>query len=109
MCIQGIYWGLRCILQGIKLKSFKELATRAHDMKLSITTAESSLLPMQKPKRNKPKDHRFEKSVLKIKGKQSLVVNSVIVKVPIGVKTNDRATSITFYKGERKKPSLKER
>jgi hypothetical protein len=76
-------------------------------MELSITTAESSLLPMQKPKRNKPKDHRFGKSALKIKGKQSSEVNSVIVKVPIGVQRNDRATSITFYKGERKKPSLK--
>jgi len=65
-------------------------------MELSFTATESSLLPMQEPKRNKPQGHRFGKSALKVEGKQSLVVNSVAVKVPIGVKRNDRATPATF-------------
>jgi hypothetical protein len=53
MCIQGMYWGLRYILQGIKSKSFVELTAQARNMKLSITTENSSLL-MQETKRNKP-------------------------------------------------------
>jgi hypothetical protein len=78
-------------------------------MEFSIAAAESSLLHIQRPKRNKPEGHRFRKSALKVKGKQSLVVNSAAIKVPTRVKMNDLATSATFQKGERKKPSLKER
>ncbi|KAL0446043.1 UNVERIFIED_CONTAM: hypothetical protein Slati_1732200 [Sesamum latifolium] len=36
MCIQGIHWSLIYILQRIKTRNFEELATRAHNMELSI-------------------------------------------------------------------------
>jgi hypothetical protein len=78
------------------------LATRAHDIEFSIAAAESSLLHIQGPKRNKPEGHRFRKSALKVKGKQSLVVNSAAIKVPIRVKRNDLATPATFERVKEK-------
>ena len=44
MCIQGMNLGLHYIFQGLKPNTFEELATRAHEMKLSMTLREDQHL-----------------------------------------------------------------
>ncbi|KAH6804249.1 hypothetical protein C2S51_032496 [Perilla frutescens var. frutescens] len=39
MCIQGMQWGLQYILKEIQPKTFEDLATRAHDIELSMTAS----------------------------------------------------------------------
>ncbi|KAA0051454.1 ty3-gypsy retrotransposon protein [Cucumis melo var. makuwa] len=105
MCTQGMYWGFLYILQGIKLRTFEELATRAHDMELSIARRGTKDFPVPEVRKDK-KETKSAKKIVKSIVKESMFVNTTSMKFS---KRKEGRVEKKDDGSERRRLTLKER
>ncbi|KAK3037114.1 hypothetical protein RJ639_031533 [Escallonia herrerae] len=79
MCMQGMHWGLLYILQGNRPACYKELATWAHDMEISIANHGGNSPALPDPRKERREGKKVERSS-STTGKESSAVTSTPLK-----------------------------
>jgi len=110
MCTQGMHWELLYVLQMSKPRTFQELATKTHDMEVTIASRRANSFYSTESKRDKVE---FEKNVNFFKGTTKEAVSTftsqsirIMKKPKLGgkksssfkVETNKRPTLKSFRK-----------
>ncbi|KAL0416966.1 UNVERIFIED_CONTAM: hypothetical protein Slati_3528500 [Sesamum latifolium] len=62
ICIQGMHWGLCYILQGVKPKTFEELATRAYAIEITLDFDKREYLSADTDEDDQEKDEEYTAS-----------------------------------------------